>query len=172
MNECSESNLWPQMGYSVHLLHRDLRLGAGSKPLPQPCFMPSATCPAPTCLPSSWSPPFFLLIRGLSNDSTVPAILELSLISSAFRNNHHRKTLRAAGMQVGRTSTKQACWQANMCHPFLPQSLRAICSHTQHLFTLFLQTQMPWGLALHLFYFGHTLSFYSFKISIFVISLC
>ena len=120
MNECSESNLWPQMGYSVHLLHRDLRLGAGSKPLPQPCFMPSATCPAPTCLPSSWSPLFFLLIRGLSNDSTVPAILELSLISSAFRNNHHRKTLRAAGMQVGRTSTKQACWQANMCHPFLP----------------------------------------------------
>ena len=118
-NECSESNLWPQMGYGVHLLHRDLQLGAGSNPLPLPCSMPRATCPAPTCLPGSWSPPFFLLIRGL-RDSTVPAILELSLISSAFRNNHHRKTLRAAGMQVGRTSTKQAFWQANVCHPFLP----------------------------------------------------
>lgn len=81
--------------------------------------MPSAICPAPTCIPGSWSP-FFLLIRGLSNDSTVPGILELSLISSAFRNNHHRKTPRAAGMQTGRTSTKQACRKAYVCHPFFP----------------------------------------------------
>lgn len=75
---------------------------AGSRlhPTPQPCSMPCAACPAPTRLPCSWSP-FFLLIRGLSNDSTVPAILELSLISSGFRNNHHRKTPRAAEIQAG-----------------------------------------------------------------------
>lgn len=119
MNECLESNVWHKVGHGFHLPHRDLQLDVSSNPLPQPCSMPRATCPAPTCLPGSRSP-FFLLIRGLSNDSTVPAILELSLISSAFRNNHHCKTLRTAGMQAGRTSTKQACMQACVCHPFLP----------------------------------------------------
>lgn len=111
--------MWHKAGHGVHLLHRDLQLDAGSNPLPQLCSMPGATCPAPTCLPSSWSP-FFLLIRGRSNDSTVPAILELSLISSAFRNNHHCKTPLAARMQAGRSSTEQACRQACVCHTFLP----------------------------------------------------
>lgn len=105
--------------YGIKWGHGDFHLDAGSNPVPQHFSMPTAACPTPACLLGSWFS-FFLLIRGLTSDFTAPATLELSLISSVFRNNHYYKTPRAAGMQVGRTSTEQAHRQACVCCPFLP----------------------------------------------------